>query len=83
MECTALTPYTRRFIPVEQGDDTFDPAVFEQHLLAMWKQLFNGDSVTCEALDGSPHAPCLLESPLSAVVIDVREALRPISRLYS
>ncbi|OJT15058.1 UDP-glycosyltransferase 88A1 [Trametes pubescens] len=60
-----------RFIPVEQGDDTFDPAVFEQHLLAMWKQLFNGDSVTCEALDGSPHAPCLLESPLSAVVIDV------------
>ncbi|EIW53235.1 UDP-Glycosyltransferase/glycogen phosphorylase [Trametes versicolor FP-101664 SS1] len=60
-----------RFLPVEQGDDNFDPAIFEQYLLATWKQLFDGDSTMCEALDGTPYALRLLESPLSAVVIDI------------
>ncbi|KAH9848125.1 UDP-Glycosyltransferase/glycogen phosphorylase [Lenzites betulinus] len=60
-----------RFLPIEQGEDPFDPAVYEQHLLPIWNKLATGNPIPCVSLDGAPCTLRTEDMPPTAVVIDV------------
>ncbi|KAI0634587.1 UDP-Glycosyltransferase/glycogen phosphorylase [Trametes polyzona] len=73
---SALTPSIEpgdrlRFVSVEQGSDPFDPAVYEEHLLALWDKILAGSPAQCTGLDSTSCTFNLLDKPLNAAVIDV------------
>lgn len=67
-----LTSNFTSFLPIEQGENPFDPAVYEQHLLSIWNELATGNPISCVSLDGVPFTPRTEDMPPTAVVIDVR-----------
>ncbi|KAI0772978.1 UDP-Glycosyltransferase/glycogen phosphorylase [Trametes elegans] len=61
-----------RLVPIEQGEDALDTALFERNVLAVWGRLFGGATVPCSSLDGTQRTLDFASAgPLSAALIDI------------